>query len=83
MHHHDDSRRNIIQCITKISPAQQVTILNHVQIITMRTLGGVGAMHKNLPIMLALCLLLFSTYYAQNYASIIGAGLIESRCHKA
>ena len=27
------------------------------------------------PIMLALCLMLFSTYYAQNYASIIGSGL--------
>ena len=28
-----------------------------------------------LPIMLALCLMLFSTYYAQNYAGIIGSGL--------
>ena len=28
------------------------------------------------PIMLALCLILFSTYYAQNYAGIIGAGLL-------
>ena len=27
------------------------------------------------PIMLALCLMLFSTYYAQNYAGIIGSGL--------
>ena len=27
------------------------------------------------PIMPALCLMLFSTYYAQNYAGIIGAGL--------
>ena len=27
------------------------------------------------PVMLALCLMVFSTYYAQNYAGIIGAGL--------
>ena len=46
------------------------------QIITMRTLSRVGAMCKTLPIMLALCLLLFSTYYPHNYASIIGAGLL-------
>ena len=29
-----------------------------------------------LPIMLALCLILSTTYYAQNYASIIGLGLV-------
>ena len=29
------------------TPTQQVTILNHVQIITMRMLGGVGTLHKN------------------------------------
>ena len=28
------------------------------------------------PIMPALCLMLFSTYYAQNYAGTIGAGLL-------
>ena len=28
--------------------------------------------------MLALCLMLFSTYYAQNYASIIGSGLLSA-----
>ena len=27
------------------------------------------------PVMLALCLMLYSTYYTQNYADIIGAGL--------
>ena len=27
--------------------------------------------------MLALCLMLFSNYYAQNYAGIIGSGLIK------
>ena len=31
-----------------------------------------------LPIMLALCLMLFSTYYAPNYASIVGASLVSS-----
>ena len=30
-----------------------------------------------LPIMLALCLMLLATYYAQNYAGIIGRSLIE------
>ena len=29
------------------------------------------------PVMLALCLMLFSTYYAQNYASIVGTGLVQ------
>ena len=41
----------------------------------MRTLGRVGAMHNNFTIMLALCLMLFSTYYAHNYTGIIGTGL--------
>ena len=45
MHHVD--KRNIIQFITMISPAQRVAIFDHVQIITMQTLGGVGSMHKN------------------------------------
>ena len=36
---------------------------------------------KILPIMLALCLMLLVTYYAFNYASIIGLGLItEMKC---
>ena len=30
-----------------------------------------------IPIMLALCLMLSGTYYAKNYAGIIGRGLIE------
>ena len=37
------------------SSTQWVSIFDHVQIITMQTLGRVGTMHKNLPIMLALC----------------------------
>ena len=42
----------------------------------MRPLGGVGVMHIFLPIMLALSLMLsLPSYYAQNYAGIIGAGL--------
>ena len=68
MHHID--KRNIIQCIAIISPA-----LDYVQILTMQTISREGAMHKILPIMLALCLMLFSTNYAQNYASLIGAYL--------
>ena len=36
---------NIIQCIAMISPVQRVTILDHMQIITMWTLGE-GAMGK-------------------------------------
>ena len=39
-------KRNI-QCIATMLPAQWVTILIHVQIITMQTIGWVGAMHKN------------------------------------
>ena len=31
--------------------------------------------NQTLPIMLALCLMLLGTYYAQNYAGIIGASL--------
>ena len=31
--------------------------------------------HKIMPIMLALCLMLLHTYYAKNYASIIDSGL--------
>ena len=52
--------------------ATDITILFHVQI---NSYGGVGAMQIFSPIMLALCLMLFSTYYAQNYAGMIGAGL--------
>ena len=33
-------------------------------------------MHENLPNTLALCSMLLPTYYAQNYAGIIGAGLV-------
>ena len=32
---------------------------------------------QTVPIMLALCLMLLATYYAQNYADIIGWSLIE------
>ena len=31
-----------------------------------------------LPIMLALCLMLFNAHYAQNYAGIIGASLLHT-----
>ena len=34
---------------------------------------------KSLPIMLAICLMLLSFYYAQNYAGIIGSNLIHGR----
>ena len=34
--------------------------------------------NQTLPIMLALCLMLLGTYYAQNYASIIGGCLSYS-----
>ena len=44
----------------------------------MHALGGDRAMQNFLPIMLALRLMLFSTYYAQNYAGIIGAGLLTT-----
>ena len=33
-------------------------------------------MLEGLPIMLALCFMLWHAYYAQNYASIIDAGLV-------
>ena len=36
-----------------------------------------------LRIMLALCLMLFSTYYAQNYASIIGTDLDTLKCTRS
>ena len=70
--HHIDTR-NTIRCIVTVSPIQRITILTHVQIITMHPLGGDCAHFS--PIMLALCLMLLSTYYAQNYASIIGTDL--------
>ena len=38
---------------------------------------------KSLPIMLALCLMLLPSYYAPNYAGIIGSGLQWSRKGKA
>ena len=41
--------------------ATDITILAHVQI---NDYGGIGAMQIFSPIMLALCLMLFSTYYA-------------------
>ena len=42
----------------------------------MRTLGEDCTISIRFsPIMLALCLMLFATYYAQNYAGIIGSGL--------
>ena len=41
---------------------------------------GVGTMHKISPIMLALHLMLFSTYYAQDYDGIIGAGPTGNYC---
>ena len=55
--------------------ATDITILAHVQI---NNYGRVGAMRIFSPIMLALCLMLFSTYYAQNYAGMIGAGLVAT-----
>ena len=76
--HHVD-RRNTIQCIATISPIQWITILPHMQIITMCALGGDCTIRlKFSPIMLALCLMLFFTYYAQNYAGIIGSSLLKS-----
>ena len=33
--------------------------------------------YYTLPIMLALCLMLLGTYYAQNYAGIIGRSLVN------
>ena len=58
------------------------TILNHVQTITTYAdtrQSTVGAMHKNFTyITLALCLMLFSTYYAQNNAGKISTGLSVS-----
>ena len=44
----------------------------------MWTQGGVGAMHKKFTYYAGIMLDAFSTYYAQNYASIIGAGLIHA-----
>ena len=38
-------------------------------------------MLENSPIMPALCLMLFSTYYAENYAGIIYLGLLEELLH--
>ena len=68
-----------IKCVC-LSPAQKcmlATIPAHMlTTLTIWPLGGVGTIHNFLPIILALCLLLFSNYYAHNYASIIGAGLI-------
>ena len=38
-------------------------------------------MLEGLPIMLALCFMLWHAYYAQNYAGIIDAGLPSSGMH--
>ena len=38
-------------------------------------------MLEGLPIMLALCFMLWHAYYAQNYASIIDTGLI-TKCQR-
>ena len=64
-----------MQCIATISTVLQImyTILAHVQIITIGTIGGDCAMH----ILHILWLMLFSTYYAQIYASIVGTGLVQ------
>ena len=51
-------------------PYQKITLLARVQIITMpRTIGDCAFFHL-------LCLMLFSTYSAQNYAGIIGVDLL-------
>ena len=39
------------------------------------------ALHKSLPIMLALCSMLLPSYYAPNYAGIIGSGLVLVACN--
>jgi len=44
-------------------------------IISERKKGGFQDLVRILPIILALCSMLSSTYYAQNYASIIGGSL--------
>ena len=36
----------------------------------------INIFNQTLPIMLALCLMLLGTYYAQNYAGIIGRSLV-------
>ena len=41
----------------------------------LQCLWGNCALHKILPIMLALCLMLLPSFYAQNYAGIIGSSL--------
>ena len=65
-----------------ILPAQQVTILDHVQITTMCTLGvGRRSNAQYLPILLAIFSMLFSTYYTQNYAGIIGTGLMYAQSY--
>ena len=73
--HHID-RRNTIQCIATKSPIQWITILPHMQIKTMHVLGGDCTIRINFFTYYAGIMLdAFSTYYAQNYASIIGSVL--------
>ena len=55
-----------------ITRIQQITILAHMQIITMRSLS------RDCTFFHLLCLMLFSTYYVQNYVGIIGADLKTS-----
>ena len=38
-------------------------------------------MHKNFPIMLALCSMLLANYHAPNYVGIIGTGLVHNINH--
>ena len=54
----------------------------------MHTLGGDCAMHSFSPIIISydgiileLSLMLFSTYYAQNYTGIIGTGLTQTHTY--
>ena len=64
-------------CIAIISPAQQITTLDHVQIITMRTLySRVGAMRKNFTYSAGIMFNAFLYLLCSNYADIIGAGLL-------
>ena len=45
-------------------------------IVQLDCINGLLQFFKSFPIMLALCLMLSVTYYAQNYAGIIGWSLL-------
>ena len=57
-------------------PPMQNTLYDYMELMKLIYETG-NVCWKNLPIMLALCLMLFHVYYPQNYAGIIDTSLLK------